>query len=107
MVPSMLSKKNKQSRARLVKRWKDKLQNGAINEGVIWELPEPTADRPHGYKYRLNYTFPSGAYIRYDNGAGKKDHKHLGTSIEPYEFIDVNHLIEDFEQDVLQSGGIL
>ena len=28
---------------------------GGVIEMVIWQLPEPTAERPHGLKYRLVY----------------------------------------------------
>jgi len=39
---------------------------------IVWELPEPTWDRPHGYKYRLNYYTNEGvSLVRYDNRRGK------------------------------------
>ena len=31
------------------------LMLGGVIEMVIWQLPEPTAERPHGLKYRLVY----------------------------------------------------
>lgn len=38
--------------------------------------------------------------IRYDNKAGKGDHRHLGSREEPYQFRDVETLFADFMADV-------
>ena len=90
-----------------MRQWRNILPNGAINEGIIWALPQPTTERPHGYKYRLNYSMPDGTFVRYDNKTGKTDHKHLMGKIEPYKFIDLDQLEEDFKTDILRIGGIL
>jgi hypothetical protein len=34
--------------------------------------------------------------VRYDNEAGKGDHRHIGRREEPYEFVDLETLIHDF-----------
>lgn len=40
-------------------------------EFVVWELPNKTSDRPHGYKYRLYYGDDKGVcLVRYANEAG-------------------------------------
>ena len=39
--------------------------------------------------------------VRYDNEAGKGDHKHLGNDELPYQFITVKQLLADFKRDVL------
>jgi hypothetical protein len=31
---------------------------GAIREMVVWRLPHPDKERPHGLKYRLYYCYP-------------------------------------------------
>lgn len=66
---------------------KIKLPDGSLVSVVIWQLPEPSDERPHGLKYRLNYCTADGAtLIRYDNEKGKGDHKHIGNEQEPYTF---------------------
>jgi hypothetical protein len=62
--------------------------NGSILEIIIWKLPTPTAERPHGYKYRLNYSLPDGTtLLRYDNELGKGDHLHIKGKEYPYKFM--------------------
>ncbi len=34
--------------------------------------------------------------VRYDNEAGKGDHRHIGRREEPYRFVDPDTLIHDF-----------
>lgn len=79
-----------------------KLPDGSLISIVIWLLPEPSAERPHGYKYRLNYCTADGAtVVRYDNERGKGDHKHFADGKElPYDFRDVDSLLNDFWHDV-------
>mgnify|MGYP007127681992 FL=1 len=36
----------------------------------------------------------------FDNERGKGDHKHFGDQEEPYTFVDVDRLIDDFIQEV-------
>jgi hypothetical protein len=38
--------------------------------------------------------------MRYDNETGKGDHKHIGDQEVPYEFADLDRLLEDFWADV-------
>nr|WP_242477140.1 DUF6516 family protein [Halochromatium glycolicum] len=38
--------------------------------------------------------------LRYDNEAGKGDHKHLDDREIPYQFTDPDRLVEDFWSDV-------
>ena len=81
---------------------KIKLPDGSLVSVVIWELPERTEKRPHGFKYRLNYCTANGTpLIRYDNEKGKGDHKHLSDGKEePYRFQDIDTLLDDFWRDV-------
>jgi hypothetical protein len=92
--------------ARLLHRFKDSYPDGAVIEAVIWQLPKPTPDRPHGLKYRFYYGSADGSVeIRYDNETGKGDHRHYGNREEPYEFIDIDVLIADFLADVKNARG--
>ena len=52
--------------------------DGAIREMVLWKLPRPTPERPHGFKYRLYYGTNDGrSIVRYDNETGKGYHTAL------------------------------
>ena len=71
---------------------KREFANGAILQIVIWQAPEPTVERPHGYKYWLNYSLPDGkTLIHYDNETGKGDHKHIRDVEQPYKFTSIKH----------------
>lgn len=76
----------------------DELEN--IIEVKMWQLPEPTEDKPHGYKYSLVYIVNDERVIGYDNAEGKGDHKHIKGRIEPYRFINLKKLAHDFYRDI-------
>ncbi len=77
-------------------------------EIVIWELPQPTESRPHGLKYRLNYSLPNGTtLIRYDNELAKGDHKHIRDKEVAYLFKTIEQLFADFYDDIQANGGLL
>ena len=86
--------------AKLLFHRKTRYDDGAIREMVIWQLPQPTEDRPHGLKYRLFYGKGGKRLVGYDNEAGKGDHKHLRDIECSYQFISVEKLIADFLADV-------
>ena len=72
----------------------------------IWQLPEPTEDKAHGYKYSLAYILEGERVIGYDNGENKGDHRHYRETEKPYRFKDIDRLIEDFYKDIeLYKGG--
>ena len=91
--------------ATLVYAKKDVYSSGLIVEAVVWQLPEPTLDRPHGLKYRL-YCGRSGlCVVRYDNETGKGDHVHYGNVEKPYRFSSLQRLVRDFYRDIEQLTG--
>ena len=52
--------------AKLLYRQKFLYPDGAIREMVLWQIPRPTKDRPHGLKYRLYYGLADGTcMVRY------------------------------------------
>ena len=67
-------------------------------EMVLWQLPETSPDRPHGLKYRLYLGQGGKTLVRYDNEAGKGDHRHVGAdeTEEMYAFVSIERLLEDF-----------
>lgn len=92
--------------ATLLLREKFIYDDGAIREMVLWQLPAPTVDRPHGLKYRLYYGLADGTcLVRYDNETGKGDHVHRGTVEVPYGFKGVERLIEDFRSEISKIRG--
>lgn len=92
-------------RARKVQEFREVLPDGTIIEGVIWALPRPTPDRPHGYKYRLYCGREGQCRVRYDNETGKGDHVHYDTEERPYRFVSVARLLADFSRDVQALTG--
>lgn len=92
-------------KATLVLRRRDLLPGGLTVEMVIWQLSAPTADRPHGLKYRLQAHRSGRTLIRYDNETGKGDHRHYGRQEERYVLVSMKRLIEDFIADVERLGG--
>ena len=81
------------------------LADGAIVELIIWRLPRATPDRHHGLKYRLYFGRGGKCLVRYDNEAGKGDHRHIKGREEPYRFVSVAKLRRDFEADIHKYGG--
>lgn len=89
-----------------IRRRKYPLPDGSIIEIVVWQLPNPTPERPHGYKYRLNYSLPDGTtLVRFDNETGKGDHKHIREIEYPYQFESIDKLLTDFVESVKEQGG--
>ena len=47
-------------------------------EIVVWRLDRPVRGSIHRFKYRLALVADSVCVLRYDNEAGKGDHRHIG-----------------------------
>lgn len=74
--------------------------DGVFVELVLWLLPAPAKGSSHSYKYRLALVADDVCVLRYDNEAGKGDHKHLGNRETRYRFVGMDTLLEDFNSDV-------
>ncbi len=74
-------------------------------EVIVWRLPEPLSGSVHDLKYRLAYVVGDQCVLRYDNEAGKADHKHVGTREMRYAFVSVDQLLDDFLSDVASWEG--
>ena len=93
-------------KAKLLMREKHIMEDGSILELVLWQLPKKEKDRSHAYKYRLYYGDSKGNnLVRYDNESGKGDHKHIGNKELPYEFINQDTLIKDFQKDIKRCSS--
>ena len=69
-------------------------------EIVVWRLPRPVRGSVHRFKYRLALVHYGVCVLRYDNEAGKGDHRHIGNAEERYAFADADTLLADFWRDV-------
>jgi len=67
---------------------------------VIWRVPKPVAGSAHVFKYRLAFVVDDVCVLRFDNKTGKGDHKHVGTQEQPYVFIGVQQLMNDFWNEI-------
>jgi hypothetical protein len=65
-------------------------------ELVIWRLPRPAPGSAHSYKYRLAFIVDEVRVLRYDNEAGKGDHRHTRTRELTYVFESPEKLVQDF-----------
>jgi hypothetical protein len=62
----------------------------------------PPSDHP--YKYRLVYVVDGQRVLGYDNERGKGDHKHVGKSEMPYNFVSPQQLMADFMADLEEDS---
>ena len=69
-------------------------------ELVIWQVAKPVRGSSHHFKYRLAFVVDDVCVLRYDNEAGKGDHRHFGDGEESYAFTTMETLIRDFWRDV-------
>ena len=72
----------------------------AFAELVLWRIPKPAAGSTHEFEYRLAYVVSGECVIRYDNEAGKGDHRHYGDTERAYRFTTPDKLIADFQLDI-------
>ena len=76
------------------------LAENKFAELVLWRLSRPLTGSKHSYKYRLAYVVDGACVLRYDNEAGKGDHRHWGSVESRYRFTAPERLIADFQQDI-------
>ncbi|MER0171627.1 MAG: hypothetical protein DU489_13700 [Nitrosomonas sp.] len=69
-------------------------------ELVLWRLAQPVMESRYSFKYRLAYVVNGKCVLRYDNEAGKGDHRHWDNQEIKYEFTTPEQLLADFQQDI-------
>lgn len=84
------------TRATLIRKFKQVLDNGDIIELVIWAVPSPVQPAPHSFKYRAVYIVKGERVIGFDNERGKGDHMHIDGREVSYDFTSPEQLAEDF-----------
>ena len=67
---------------------------------MVWQVPQPVRASKHLFKYRLALVIDGSCVLRYDNEAGKGDHRHFGVVESPYTFTTPEQLYADFMADV-------
>jgi hypothetical protein len=73
---------------------------GMFIEIVVWRGPRPLQNSTHHFKYRLAFIVDGDCVLRYDNEAGKGDHRRIGQTERLYKFTNPEVLLTDFWNDV-------
>lgn len=76
------------------------LASDTFAELVVWRVPRPVAGSVHSFKYRLALVVEERCVLRYDNEAGKGDHRHVGADEQPVAFTSIDELLAAFWLDV-------
>lgn len=76
------------------------LAEEAFVEIVVWSLSSSVSGNLHRFKYRLALVVKGDCVLRFDNEAGKGDHKHIGREEIPYVFTTPQALLDDFWKEV-------
>lgn len=87
-------------KAVLVARTRVVYAGNAFAELVLWKLPAPVSGSRHAFKYRLAYVVDGVCVIRYDNEAGKGDHRHCRARQSAYAFTTPEALLAAFGRDI-------
>jgi len=87
-------------KAVLIFRQRVDLGDGLMTEIVIWQVPRSLPGSDHTYKYRMALIDAGVCVLRYDNEAGKGDHRHIDDREEPYRFLTIEQLLDDFEASI-------
>jgi len=89
-------------KARLLLNERHQLRADAFVSLRVWAVPEAVRGSAHGYKYSLAFVVGEVCVLRFDNEAGKGDHKHVGATEAPYRFTTPEQLLSDFWREVDQ-----
>jgi Family of unknown function (DUF6516) len=87
-------------RAELLQHERLVVAENAFVEVVVWRVPRSVRGSAHWFKYRLALVVSGACVLRYDNEAGKGDHRHIGNVVTQYTFTSYEKLMSDFWADV-------
>jgi hypothetical protein len=85
---------------RLLLRERRVLSENVFVEMVVWRLSKPLSGSAHAFKYRLAFVVDEVCVLRFDNEAGKGDHKHVREAEVTYEFTSLMQLLTDFWDEI-------
>ena len=83
-------------KAALLVRQRVPFADDSFVEVVLWKLAKPVPGSLHPYKYRLAFVLRDECLLRYDNEAGKGDHRHMRGKESTFVFESPEKLIQDF-----------
>lgn len=63
-------------------------------------MPAPVRGSTHSFKYSLAFVVRGDCVMRYDNEAGKGDHRHMRGQETAYDFNGLDRLVQDFFHDI-------
>lgn len=86
--------------ARLLLRERQPIGENRFADIAIWQVPRGVRGSAHAYKYRLAFVVDEVCVPRFDNEAGKGDHKHIHDTEVPYVFVSPKQLVTDFWNEV-------
>ena len=92
--------KKDDAKALLLLRERSVISPSVFVEIVIWRVPSPLRGSNHTFKYRLALVTNEVCVLRYDNEAGKGDHKHIDGEEVSFPFTTIEQLVDDFWRDV-------
>jgi hypothetical protein len=75
-----------------------------IVEIKIWQMPK-SLNRPHGIKFSVVYVKRGKRLVGYDNAEQEGYHRHFLDKEEPYAFVSIWKLLDDFRNDVETLRG--
>jgi len=75
---------------------RERIADGSFVQVVIWNVPAPVRGSNHHFKYSLALVVDETCVLRYDNEAGKGDHRHVGNAETSYQFSGLDQLQRDF-----------
>lgn len=76
------------------------LSESAFVELVVWRVAVRVRGSQHEFRYRLALVVDGECVLRYDNEAGKGDHRHVRDQEYEYRFNGAERLLADFWSDV-------
>ena len=76
------------------------LGDHAFAQVKVWRVPAPVRGSRHTLKYSFAFIVDGECVLRYDNEAGKGDHRHPNGIETPLEFVDLTGLLADFWKEV-------
>lgn len=77
----------------------------AFTSITVWAVDPSIRGSQHNYKYSLAYVVQGVCVMRYDNEAGKGDHKHIEDTELTVTFSGLDDLISQFFNDVNRIRG--
>lgn len=90
-------------RAALLLKERIPFREDSFAEIVLWRVPTSLQGSSHGFKYRLAFVRSGVCLVRFDNEAGKGDHRHIRGKESKYAFVSPERLVQDFLREARRA----